>query len=209
MLAGTLVTVVALVVLLIAEARGHRGGIWIAKPLASAGFVAAAAASPALHTPYGQRILTAAVLGAVGDVLLIPKRRATFLAGLVVFLGGHLVYVDAFLRHDFDRLWLGVGFLVLMVPAGLLQRWLRPHLSSVMRLPVNAYLLVISMMVAAAAASAPFALHPAAQLVGAVLFYLSDICVARHEFVSKSFANKLLGLPLYYAAQLLLVSTLH
>src|SRR4051812_1667740 len=132
MLAGTVVTVLALVALLIAEGRGSRMGVWLAKPVASAGFVAAAAASSVLGTPYGGRVLAAATLGALGDILLIPRARTTFLAGLVVFLAGHLVYVDAFLRHGFDRLWLGVGFLLLMLPAAIVQRWLRPHLSAVM-----------------------------------------------------------------------------
>jgi len=42
--------------------------------------------------------------------------------------------------------------------------------------------------------------------VGAVLFFLSDLLVARDRFVAPGFGNRLLGLPLYYAAQLLLAS---
>src|SRR5258706_119486 len=40
--------------------------------------------------------------------------------------------------------------------------------------------------------------------VGAGLFYLSDLCVARDRFVAPGFANGRVGLPLYYAAQLVL-----
>jgi uncharacterized membrane protein YhhN len=40
-------------------------------------------------------------------------------------------------------------------------------------------------------------------LIGAVMFAVSDIFVARDRFVSPSVANRLWGLPLYYAAQLI------
>ena len=39
---------------------------------------------------------------------------------------------------------------------------------------------------------------------GALLFYLSDLFVARNRFMEKSFINRLMGLPLYYTAQFLL-----
>jgi hypothetical protein len=34
-------------------------------------------------------------------------------------------------------------------------------------------------------------------------FYLSDLAVARDRFVARAFVNRLWGLPLYYAAQIL------
>ena len=34
-------------------------------------------------------------------------------------------------------------------------------------------------------------------------FFVSDLAVAREQFVSEGFVNKTWGLPLYYAAQLL------
>ena len=39
---------------------------------------------------------------------------------------------------------------------------------------------------------------------GAILFYLSDLFVARDHFIRKAFSNRLIGLPLYYAGQFLL-----
>jgi uncharacterized membrane protein YhhN len=75
-----------------------------------------------------------------------------------------------------------------------------------MRIPVVAYVAVISLMlVTAMGASA--AAGRAAIGVGATCFYLSDLHVARNRFVSESFWNKSWGLPLYYAAQLILAST--
>jgi uncharacterized membrane protein YhhN len=40
--------------------------------------------------------------------------------------------------------------------------------------------------------------------VGASLFYLSDLFVARNRFVKKEYVNRLVGLPLYYTGQYLL-----
>jgi hypothetical protein len=43
--------------------------------------------------------------------------------------------------------------------------------------------------------------------VGAVMFYLSDLAVARDRFVAPGFTNRVWGLPLYYGAQLILALT--
>ena len=40
--------------------------------------------------------------------------------------------------------------------------------------------------------------------LGAALFIVSDVAVARQTFVQAAFANRLWGLPLYYGGQLLL-----
>jgi uncharacterized membrane protein YhhN len=39
---------------------------------------------------------------------------------------------------------------------------------------------------------------------GALLFYISDLFVARDRFIKKEFLNRLIGLPLYYAGQFIL-----
>jgi len=41
-------------------------------------------------------------------------------------------------------------------------------------------------------------------LGGAFLFYLSDLFVARNQFVKPDFINRLFGLPLYYLGQFFL-----
>jgi len=43
--------------------------------------------------------------------------------------------------------------------------------------------------------------------LGAAMFALSDVSVARDRFVAKAFVNRAWGLPLYFAAQLILAST--
>jgi hypothetical protein len=43
--------------------------------------------------------------------------------------------------------------------------------------------------------------------IGALLFYLSDLAVARERFFESGFENRLFGLPAYYAAQVILAMT--
>jgi uncharacterized membrane protein YhhN len=93
-------------------------------------------------------------------------------------------------------------------PAIVVLRWLQPNLSEKMRIPVVAYVAVISLMVVTAAGATASTGRGAIGL-GAICFYLSDLHVARDRFVSRSFWNKSWGLPLYYAAQLLLASTVN
>ena len=200
-------TVVAVVGLLFSEYRGSRSGVWIAKPLASTGFIAVALAAGALETPYGLTVLVALLLCWVGDVFLIPKgASALFLVGLVSFLLGHVAFAVAFTLRGLDPLWLAVAAVLVLPPALVVLRWLRPHLPDRMRVPVLAYVAVISLMVVTAVGAAALT-GRAAIGVGAICFYLSDLHVARHRFVSQTFWNKSWGLPLYYGAQLILAST--
>lgn len=86
---------------------------------------------------------------------------------------------------------------VLAAAAALVVRWLWPHLGA-LRAPVAVYAAAISVMLLLALGVA----SPLAQL-GAVLFYVSDLTVARDRFVHPHVANRIVGLPLYHAAQVL------
>jgi hypothetical protein len=72
-----------------------------------------------------------------------------------------------------------------------------------MRQAVLAYLLTIASMVVltigAAAVGTPLLLP-----IGAILFAISDLAVARERFVVQAFSNKVWGLPFYYGAQVLI-----
>ncbi len=200
-------TTVALLGLLVAQYRGSQTGVWVAKPLASTGFIAVALAAGALQTSYGLAVLAALVLCWIGDVFLIPKGAKTpFLVGLTSFLLGHVGFVVAFALLGPDPLFTAAAGAVALGPVYLALRWLRPYLSERMRIPVVVYVVVISLMVVVALGAA-VATGRSAIAVGATCFYLSDLSVARHRFVSASFWNKSWGLPLYYGAQLILAST--
>jgi uncharacterized membrane protein YhhN len=72
---------------------------------------------------------------------------------------------------------------------------------------VLSYIAVITVMVWGALSVVIGGWAPARVAAGAVLFYLSDLAVARERFVAHSFTNRAVGLPLYYVGQLLLAST--
>ena len=201
-----LVTLGAVAGLLVADRRAWRPGVWIFKPLASTGFLAAAIAAGALDHGYGQIVFVALCLCWLGDVLLIPDDERIFVVGIASFLIGHVAFLEAFLHRGVAPMWSAVALLALALPALWTLRWLRPHLSRGMRAPVIAYVSVISLMVAAAVGT--YAASPAIPLLaGALAFSLSDLSVARDRFVASSFVNRAWGLPLYYAAQLLFAAS--
>lgn len=216
-LAATLACAGALALVLRAEIGHDRGGRYRWKPLASLAFIAVPLCAGAVGGDGARAeaagwVLAGLVLGAVGDVLLMFDARRAFLGGLVAFLLGHIAYVIAFATLAAPATWLaGPMALLVAIPAlagAVVLRWLWPHLGS-LRLPVIAYVLVISVMVVGGAAisvhgSALGARGDALATAGAVAFYASDLTVARDRFVAKGVENKLIGLPLYYGAQLLI-----
>jgi len=199
-------TGVLVALLLASQKAGQRRLAWIFKPLAAACFIAAGWYAGALDSAWGSVLFAGLVLAACGDVLLIPKDKRAFLAGLVAFLLGHVAYAIAFAMRGLDLGWtLGSSVLLALIAAPVL-RWLWPHVDSKMRAPVLAYVLVITAMVALAAGTYGAA-GDLRILVGAIGFYLSDLAVARERFVKSSFVNRAWGLPLYFGAQLLLAGT--
>jgi uncharacterized membrane protein YhhN len=198
---------VAVAGLLWAEWRGSRTGLWLAKPIASLAFIWAGLQAGALDSSYGQLILLGLGLCLLGDLLLIPlERPAVFRAGVFAFLAGHVAYSAAFLTRPIDLLGLAVGVVLLAVALGLVLRWLAPSLPQDMVWPVRAYMLVIGIM-SALACAVTAAGGPWAVVTGAIAFTASDISVARDRFVRHEFVNRAWGLPLYYAAQLVIAST--
>ncbi len=212
-----LLTLVALAALLMAEYAGSRRGVWIAKPLASTGFLAVAIAAGALDGSaegggpdgrYGLLVLLGLVLSWWGDVFLIPDDRPRiFQAGIASFLLGHVAYVVAFASLGLQPLAAVVTTLILIAPVLKILRWLRPHLPPDMTIPVYAYIVVITCMIICAVGAVANVGRPMI-LLGALMFYVSDLAVARDRFVATGFDNRIWGLPLYYGGQLVLASTI-
>lgn len=196
---------VALAALLVAERRGSKRGRYVCKPLASAAFLAVALAGGATGPGYERWILIGLVLGAGGDLaLMLPGSRA-FLAGLVLFLLGHLGYVVACTEIAPLAHWAGAHALPPIAAAAVVLAWLWPHLGS-MRVPVIAYVIVITAMVIGALTPLRLGLtgpQVALLAAGALAFFASDLAVARERFVAPGFSNRAWGLPAYYAGQLL------
>lgn len=200
-LACSALTVIALAALLVGERRAHDGLRRASKPLASAGFVGTAVVNGAAGSAFGRWILAALALSMLGDVLLLGRRNAPFLAGLLAFLAGHVAYAGAFVVRGVDGSWTAIAAAVVAAVAVGVGRWLLPRVGGAMRIAVVAYIVVICAMVALAvgAVGASAGVWVA---VGAVLFWVSDLAVARDRFVAPGFDNRAWGLPLYYGAQL-------
>lgn len=190
--------------LLVAEARRSAPLRAVAKTGASGAFLLFAWTAGVLDAgPAGIAVMVALVLSAIGDLALLGSARGPFLAGLVAFLLAHVGYVVAFALLGVAPLATGGALVVVAAAGALVWRWLGPHVGR-MRGPVLAYMTVIGVMVAMAAGhlGADPGPRAAGLLASAVLFYLSDLCVARQRFVAKDVRNRYVGLPLYYAAQL-------
>lgn len=198
---GTCAAVVGLVA---AEVAGHRSWKIACKLAAAAGFLLTGAlAGLPFGTPPQQVVFVGLVFGAVGDACLLSREKMAFLAGLVSFLLNHVAYVVAFGMWGSAPGSIALAAVPLLGVAALVGRWLGPRVGS-LRWPVAAYIAVISAMVAFAVGS--WALGGpgrSALLLGALLFYASDLAVARDRFVAPGPANKVWGLPTYFAAQLL------
>jgi uncharacterized membrane protein YhhN len=193
--------------LLVAERHESQAGKWLTKPVASLAFIAVAVFAGAMATGYGRLIVLGLVLCLLGDVLLIPKDRpGVFRLGVLAFLCGHVAFAAAFLTQPLDLRWLAFAAVALGIALWRVWNWVGPSLPGDMRLPVQAYFLVIASMTALACAVTGAGATPLVAL-GAIAFTASDVSVARDRFVSPGFSNRAWGLPLYYLAQVLLALT--
>ncbi len=196
-----------LVGLLWAEATGNYKVILLFKAPLSSLFVLTAALRPYVLKRYYHVVVAGLVFGLVGDICLALPGNTAFRVGLAAFLLGHILYVFAFTQLTRRADWIHpVNFLILAV-SGYIFWSLFPHLGN-MLIPVVFYILVISVMVSGAWAvfRNPNVNRVGAWLIllGAVLFYASDIFVARNRFIETEFINRLIGLPFYYTAQFLI-----
>ena len=187
--------------------RQWRAGRLVCKPLAAAAFLWLALSLGALEGSYGRVLFAGLVLCAAGDILLMFEAEASFLAGLLAFLCGHLAYTLAFCLLPLDIYGLGWSIppaLLLVVGSHL---WLRPHLTGPMRAAVPAYILVIALMLLFAGMTTGL---PGAALIitGAWGFALSDLAVARRQFINPTPLNGLWGTPLYFASQMLIAASI-
>ncbi|MCC6486515.1 MAG: lysoplasmalogenase [Candidatus Hydrogenedentes bacterium] len=163
--------------------------------VASTAFLAAALAAGAFRSRYGILVLGALVCCWLGDII----GPGNFMWGLYAFLGGHLLFVLAFVStklHWRDSAYAVVALAVIDV---LLMLWFLPNVPENERANVVAYTVVISSMVAAgwgARHANPWIL-PAA-----VIFFISDIFVARWRY-GGGWIKGYLCYPLYYTACML------
>ncbi len=196
------VTMLAVACMLVAEARAAKVLRAVSKSFAALGFLAAALSAGLPATRAGTITLFALVFCAVGDLLLLfDGASRAFLLGLTAFLVGHVGFLAAFVTDGVSWSASGLALLALAPVVFFVMRWLLPHVGTSMKLPVLAYVAVITLMVASAVGS--FAQGGSVLgLLAATAFFASDFSVARGRFVSDTLINKLWGTPLYFGAQL-------
>lgn len=202
-----LVTVVTTAGLVACDGAGWRLGRSLLKPIAATGFVLTAWTAGAMDSTYGRWIFVGLLLSWVGDVALLARGSGgLFKLGLVSFLLGHVAYSIGFVARGIaPEVAFGTAA-ALAVPAFIALRWLSPHVKESMQLPVRAYVGVITVMVILAVGTV--AAHGNSWiLAGAVMFYLSDLAVARDRFVVESFWNGAWGSPMYFLGQVVLAFT--
>jgi uncharacterized membrane protein YhhN len=226
MIPMTLMCAISVAALMLGEYLDNNRLRYVSKPLASLAFIAVGAYALSDNgsiEEFELAVFAGLVLGALGDMALLSEQG--FLAGLVAFLLGHLAYVLAVGQYMPPNMWLGAAGVYALAPVivglGALA-YLWPKLGK-LRIPVIFYVAVIITMVISAIALLRG--NPAAVMrgelfqqlqlhrrelfaTGAVLFFISDLAVARDKFVAKGFANRIWGLPIYYGAQLLIAWSL-
>jgi len=175
----------------------------LAKMIASCGFLGVAYLGGALHTSYGKALSLGLVLSLLGDAFLIGESKQAFMAGLAAFFIVHVAYVAAFFLHGVNLRWMAIAAVPVAAIGVFVSFWLTPYTPAELMLPVQLYTVVISAMVIAAFGTRGKG-GSILILVGAVLFFLSDLSVALLRLLQTDFPHYVWGLPLYYAGQLCL-----
>ena len=156
---------------------------------------------------YAMFITAGLVAAWFGDLALSFKGRRHLLAGLASFAIAHGLYTAGFFaRTSMDIVAVAASGVVMALTAAAILRWLAPHTPESMRVPVAAYVGIISVMVVASFGTSGALADPRIP-TAAVLFAISDVLVARNWFVASALANRVVGLPIYFTAQVLFAVT--
>jgi len=168
---------------------------WIGLWGASTGFLLLAVACGAWQTMPGFFLL----LGLVGCFLGDLFGPGDFALGGVFFLIGHLFFIAGFAVRPTDRAGLLLGASLMSAVAVAVVWWITPHLEPAQKPLSYAYTAVICAMVATAAGAWR---NPGGRiaLVAAVIFFISDLFVARWQYVGGGRTNAFFCYPLYYTA---------
>ena len=193
--------------LLFYEKKKSGAPLLIVKSALSFLFVMTALLQPHSVPAYYHYLLVGLIFCLIGDVCLALPQGKVFRTGLTAFLIGHVFYIFSFSSLTQISHWISIGLFIFLGMSAFIFSWLRPHLKS-MLIPVLIYIVVITVVGVGAWAvfwKSPFRISGRALiLTGALFFYFSDVFVARDKFIKKTYRNRLLGLPLYYAGQFML-----
>ena len=179
-------------------------GFTFSKMVASTGFLLLAVHAGILGGGnYSHLLGIGLILCWMGDLFLGFRTMRFFIPGLVSFLIAHLLFGAAFITLGVSTKWMLCAAGINAIADVFILRWLWPKLPADMRIPIVAYMLVITSMVVLAAGAVG---HGATGwlLTAAIIFTVSDLFVAREKFIRSDLINNLVGLALYYIATALL-----
>ncbi|KAB2844175.1 MAG: lysoplasmalogenase [Burkholderiales bacterium] len=169
------------------------GASFVIKVIPALSLALAATRWPGLARRARITLLAAALLCGAGDVILDLDRGRYFVPGLVAFLLAHLSFIAHFWPRRVaasPRRW---GVLAVLIFCAGMTALLWPHLGA-LRLPVLAYIAVITLMVSAVIMSDA---HPLA-VAGSVAFMLSDALLAWAKFVSPGWPPQPFNVSVYF-----------
>ncbi len=193
------------------EKKEHYMGAVILKGLASLCFVLVGVMA-GNGGQLAKLIVTGLLLGCVADVLLnlrwvFPKKgQLIFLVGILVFLGGHVVYLAAVLPMADN--W-AVCVVVGVVLTALLMKWIFSKITAKKAFKIFGVFYLGAIMLLNCVAVSNLMTAPSAFTglfaAGALLFLISDIVLILNTFGQKSkFSLRVTNLSLYYIGQLLI-----
>ena len=148
---------------------------------------------------YGCLVVAGLIFCWLGDML----GPWNFMYGVSAFLGAHGCFIGAFVTRGLSGKRAGAAAVFYVVAGAAVSVWLLPHVPARDLALVSAYIIVISVM-AVMAWAADVKRGGWLIVAGALLFYVSDIFVARGRFVTSDAINAYVVYPFYYAACMML-----
>jgi uncharacterized membrane protein YhhN len=192
-----------------AEGVRRRVEVW-AKPLTMTLLIGVAATAGDPSAGVRAWLLVGAVLGLVGDVVLLGDGEARFMAGLVAFALGHIAYALATVPIGFDRGWalVGLAWMAALLSVRFVPRTVRGAFrqgGGVLGGAVIFYGAVITVMVVRAWGIFSTASPAWLAGVGASLFAVSDWLLGQRVFAGSSPGGRLAIMVTYHVGQTLLI----
>lgn len=134
----------------------------------------------------------------LGD-MIGPKH---FLTGVIMFLLAHGAFIAAFAKAGLNRRWLG-GSLIGAAAIGSAVAWaIVPRVPEAQRPFIWVYSAILALMLGFAGGTWRVGSRGWVP-VAAVLFYVSDLCLAQTAFLGGGVGWTIVGYPIYYTACLL------
>ena len=170
----------------------------------------------AVNQSFAKLVVFGLCFGALGDILLNLRfvfskiGQKFFLAGVVAFLTGHILYLCAIAPLSANLM---PCLIVGVILAAALLTWIFKTLTVKLAFKIFGVLYIGAIVLMTAVAIGNVITMPAAaswmHALGAVLFTLSDIVLIFNTFGSEQkFSMRITNLSLYYLGQLLIASSL-